>query len=408
MTGSATTGLAVQTSTHVTGATVKRVVRAIPPIRPCWRLRCDVGHTCPVHVEVRSGLGAIAHEWDDLAAAQPLPSPFLLSWWVDNAAADSPRIVCCFDGDRLVGGAAFEVGAIGPGPLTIERVRFLGQGVLSPDHLDVIAAPGRRAEVVRAVVDWLRRGNRIIDLDGLSGASELGSALGARVLSETAAPYLELKDGADPIAALPGRLRSTISRTAKRLDKAGYRSRRVDPDDSERALAALAELHGSRWVEDSGFIGGWEPFRAAAAAGMRSGAVVVHEIADEGGAVIATEVELVAGDRVAFYQAGRLTDHEYRGSGSALKADVVRWAASTGHTEFDFLRGAEGYKDDWATSSRWVRRVRVGVGPWGRPSAAAADATHRLAPAALGLVARAFGQERADALTQRINRTVGR
>lgn len=365
-----------------------------------------MGHTCPVRIEVRSGLGAIAHEWDELAAAQPLPSPFLLSWWVDHAAATTPRIVCCFDGGKLVGGAAFEVGAFGPGPLKVQRVQFVGQGALAPDHLDVIAAPGRRAEVTGAVVDWIRRGNRMIDLDGLAGSSDLGAALGARVLSETAAPYMELKDGADPIAGLPGRLRSTISRTAKRLDKMGYRSRLVDAGDCDRALATMAELHESRWVQDSAFIQGWERFRAAASAGMASGAVVVHEIADDQGHVIATEVELVAGDRVAFYQAGRLTDHEYRGSGSALKADVVRWAATTGHTEFDFLRGAEGYKDDWAGSSRWVRRVRVGTGPGGRAFAAVANANHVVAPAVLRLATRAVGQERADSLMQWVIRLV--
>ena len=48
--------------------------------------------------------------------------------------------MCCFDGGQLVGGAAFEVGLFGPGPLKVQRVRFLGQGVLAPDHLDVIAA----------------------------------------------------------------------------------------------------------------------------------------------------------------------------------------------------------------------------------------------------------------------------
>jgi CelD/BcsL family acetyltransferase involved in cellulose biosynthesis len=107
----------------------------------------------------------------------------------------------------------------------------------------------------------------------------------------------------------------------------------------------------------------------------------------------------VAGDRVAFYQAGRLTDHDLRGSGSVLKAEVVRWAAATGHGEFDFLRGAESYKDDWASSSRWVRRVRVGVGLWGRTVCAWADTAHRYSPGAQRLLGRLIGEQRAEALT---------
>lgn len=340
-------------------------------------------------------LGAYAPAWDDLADSATLPSPFLRSWWVDNAAAGEPALVICVDDDGvLVGGGAFELDRVGPRRGSVERIRCLGQGTLAPDHLDVLALPGRRREVLGAVGRWLRDGDRVIDLDGLTEACELPWLLGATELSRTPAPYLEL-DGNDPVAALPGRLRSTVKRSTKRLSKAGFDVVVVGADRTEEALDTLLHLHDDRWSEHSGFSAGWPRFRDAASAGMAAGEVVVHELADESGTVIATELEMVSRNRVAFYQAGRLTDHDYRGSGSALKGGVLQWAVGRGFTEFDLLRGDEPYKHEWATASRHVVRVRVGVGPRGAPMARAANLWWSQAPRLTGAVSR-LGAGRAE------------
>lgn len=337
-------------------------------------------------------LGAWARSWDELSGSAPLPTPFMRSWWVDHAAEGDPAILLCVDDDGgLAGGAAFEVDRVGRGAASVERVRCLGQGTLAPDHLDVLSAPGRRREVLGAVGRWLTRGDRVIDLDGLSEACELPHLLGATELARVPAPYLTLS-GDDPVAALPGRLRSTVTRSTRRLAKAGYHATIVEPSRAGEALDTLLRLHDDRWSEDSGFSGGWSRFRAAAVAGMAAGEVVVHELADDSGTVIATELEMVAGRRVAFYQAGRLTDHDYRGSGSALKGEVLRWASGRGFTEFDLLRGDEPYKHEWATGTRHVVRARTGVGPRGRAVAAAANLWWDRAPQVMGALGRLRGR----------------
>ena len=324
-------------------------------------------------------LGRHANAWDRLAENAALPSPFMSSWWVDNAAAGEPVILACVEPDgTLVGGAAFEADLVGPGPARVERLRCIGQGPLAPDHLDVLALPRRRREVLGAVGRWLRDGDRVIDLDGLTETCELPFLLDAPVVERTPAPYVAL-DEADPVDRLPGRLRSTIKRSGKRLAKGGFVVRRAEPDDAEQVLDRLMELHDDRWSEESSFSSGWDAFAAAAAAGMRAGSVVVHEIVDSD-RVIASELEMVCGNRASFYQSGRLTDHEYRGSGSVLKAEVLRWARASGMSELDLLRGDEGYKHDWATAQRSVVRVRTGVGPRGRPTATAANAWKRHGP----------------------------
>jgi CelD/BcsL family acetyltransferase involved in cellulose biosynthesis len=357
-----------------------------------------------VRVEVRERLEELRGAWDALVAAQPLASPFLTSWWVENAAEGRTALVCCTEGEELVGGAAFEIDRFGPPRLKVERVRFVGQGPLAPDHLDVVAVPGRHHEVTEAIGRWLLDGARLIDLHGLTAGSGLPQAIDARVLVEIDAPYLELED-AGWAGRLPGRLRSTITRSRKRLEREGFAVRRVPAEEMARAMATLRSLHEARWQEDSAFGAGWSRLERVAAAGAPCGGVVVHELASDD-RVIASEIDLVVGSRVSFYQAGRLTEHELRGSGSVLRAAIIDWAVSSGHEEFDLLRGGEGYKDDWATGVRRIRRARGGCGPTGRSAAAVANATLLSAPAVLGAIERVVGEERADALTRRIVATV--
>jgi CelD/BcsL family acetyltransferase involved in cellulose biosynthesis len=131
------------------------------------------------------------------------------------------------------------------------------------------------------------------------------------------------------------------------------------------ALDRLAELHDSRWSEESSFLEGWKRFRAAAIAGAASDSVIIHELVSAEGDVIATELDLLSGNSLAFYQAGRRTEREWRGSGSVLRADILQWACSQGFAEYDLLRGDESYKADWSDTQRQVVRCRMGVGPRG-------------------------------------------
>ena len=90
--------------------------------------------------------------------------------------------------------------------------------------------------------------------------------------------------------------------------------------------------------------------------------VELHELVTADGTVIATELDLVVGPRVAFYQAGRLTDHEWRGSGSVLRYRILERAIDRGALEYDLLRGDEPYKAEWSTGSRQLLRCRFAVG----------------------------------------------
>jgi len=261
----------------------------------------------PFRLEVRTRLGALGTEWDQLASTQQLPSPFLRSWWIDNAAGGTPAVLCCFEGGRLVGGAAFELDQVRRGPVRAERVRCIGQGVLAPDHLDVVAAEGRAPAVLELVIGWLRRpGSRVVDLDGLAATGALAGALGAYEIARVGAPYAPLPvTGAEYLAARPGQLRSTVTRSRKRFVKDGASFRRVDTDDVARALDQLAALHDERWSDESNFLLAWDRCRTALVAGAAADEVVIHELLSAEGDVVAVELDLRCGTRQSFYQAGR-------------------------------------------------------------------------------------------------------
>lgn len=317
-----------------------------------------------LRLEVSHSLGGLRSDWDALVATQPLPSPFLRSWWLEHTAEGELGVLTCWAGDEFVGGAAFEVDRTSTGPFDLEQVRSVGQRLLAPDHLDLIARPEHHLAVARAVVGWLRRpGGRLVDLDGLAGSGTLAAALSPYCVERRAAPFADLSPGVDEyLGGRPGRVRSTITRTAKRLDRAGVRFVTVPPDQVAAALDDLARLHDSRWAEDSVFLRAWERFAPAATAGAATGDVVLHELRDAADDTVAVELDLLLGTTVAFYQAGRRTERDWRGCGSVLRARIIEAAAADGALEYDLLRGDETYKAEWATGRREVVRCVMGVG----------------------------------------------
>jgi CelD/BcsL family acetyltransferase involved in cellulose biosynthesis len=346
----------------------------------------------PVHETiVVACLGRWAEEWDALVDQLPLPSPFLRSWWLDHVAVGEPVVVLVTDGRRLLGGAAFQRTR----RYGCEWIELLGDGPLEPDHLDLVAAVPQLDTVSAAIATWLgRSGDRVVDLVGLADESWLAAALPRRthVVDHAVAPYAALpSDAAEYLAARSGQLRSTISRSRKRLAKAGIAPRVRAASDVASALDDLRRLHDARWGDRSGFLESWPGFAAAMAAGAARGEVRVADLADDAGSAVAVELELCVAGRWSFYQAGRLEERDLRGSGSVLKAAVVDDAIAAGVTELDLLRGDEPYKADWASATRRLLRARVGYGPRGRAVVAAAVANDRVQQARHARVARQGG-----------------
>lgn len=327
-------------------------------------------------VVVSSGFADFRDQWDSLVAFQPLPSPFLRSWWIEHAC-DNPVLVLVIDDGELLGGAAFESSRLGLSKFAgIEVLQSPGQShQLAADHVDIVAHPDHQERVSEAVLTWLHRpGRRILDLDGLKGGGILACAFESHTIERVAAPFAPLPDEFDDyIGERPGKVRSTIKRTTNRVIKAGATFDAVTASDSpdviDAALHDLHELHDERWDDSSALADSWNHLKAALHAGVSAGDAVLYRLLDGKSAPVATEIDFVVGNRLSFYQAGRLMDRQWRGVGSALRAHLLAEAHSQGVREYDLLRGEEPYKDEWATQTRDVVRIRVGVGIAGSSAA---------------------------------------
>jgi CelD/BcsL family acetyltransferase involved in cellulose biosynthesis len=308
-------------------------------------------------------LGRWAAQWDALVDLAPLPSPFLRSWWLAATSGLRGSFLLVVDSDELLGGLAVEQGH----RLGLPCVQMMGTGSLCPDHLDVLAAPGHDDLVLAAVRSWLGRpGPRLIDLQGIRSGSRLIAALPGRVRCspEAEAPWVRLPaDPATYLADRPNGLRKTIRRAGARLAEQGVHHRVIRGASVAESLTTLRSMHELQWGEQSRFLPEFTRFAAACRMGAELDEVAVHELGADG-TVVATMVSFEVARRVSLYQSARLTSHPWRDATTVLLSAIIADACRGGFTEVDFLRGTEGYKDNFAPERRELLRLRAADG-WG-------------------------------------------
>jgi CelD/BcsL family acetyltransferase involved in cellulose biosynthesis len=343
---------------------------------------CPVGHRRvldhdAVPTVIREELGEFAEEWDALVLAAPLPSPFLRSWWLRSAGV-SRRAAPCYvlvldDAGVLVGGLALEVTPI----VGVERLRFLGDGPLCPDHLDLLARNGHEADVIASIAVWLARpGARVIDLGGAVDGALVEAALPLPVQEHevAAVPFAVMGSDVDAfMVSRPSKLRNNVRRCEKRLEADGVSYRVLcggAAPQLDAALDTFRRLHESQWGSASGLAPAMDRSIAAARAGLAAGELQVHELV-AGAEVGVSQLWFAIGKRASFYQGGRVhEDRRWRGAGTVIMARIIEHAIRNGMTEVDFLRGDERYKSDWSTGERRVRRLRAAYGARGRAALA--------------------------------------
>lgn len=331
----------------------------------------SAGGAAALRLEVRPSIGALSHDWDALVQRCRLPSPFLSSWWIDHATARERVVLAVHEDDRLCGGAAFEIDDRGP----VRRYMAVGEA-LGVDHIDLVAAPGDEARVGEAIRSWTTaHRDAVFDLTLVNPAGSLQEAIpGARIDVVEAAPFVMLPPDPDAyLAERPSQLRNTLARTAKRLAKAGVTYSVGSASEVEDDLATLRDLHERVFGRTSQFLPHFDRFACAARAGCAAGEVRFHRL-HLGDEAIAVTVMLESAGRTSYYQVGRRTEHEWRGSGALLELRIIEDACRRGLREFDHLRGTASYKDDWAPDRRPLGRLRASRGIGGRSLAAATSA----------------------------------
>ena len=305
-----------------------------------------------------------AAQWDQLVDSSPVPSPFLRSWWLAGTGGTGRRFLLVVDDEQLLGGLALEERR------WKSRFRVMGDGPLCPDHLDLLAAPGHEAAVVRVLRDWLGRpGGRLLDLKGVRAESRLIEALPGRVRCElmAVAPFASLPDSAEAYrATLPSQFRRNLRKSAGRLEAEGVRHRTIRGPAVLGCLDTFRELHRAQWGNRSRFLPVFDRFVAGCVGGTAAGEVVIHELANDD-LVIATVIAFEVAGRVSLYQSARIiTDPPWRDATTALIAAIIDDACLRGFAEVDFLRGDETYKGRFTDSHRTMLRLVAGTGVVGR------------------------------------------
>jgi len=204
-----------------------------------------------------------------------------------------------------------------PGRLGPARWGFLGVGTSL--RSDVVAVPGREAEVAAAVARCLADDPAppgVLSFDGVP--SDAAPVLARHWPARTAwtarrfavpAPFVDLAERPfdEWLASRSSNLRQQLGRNVRRLEKAGGVFRFSTPDDMTRDLASFWDLHHRRW-EGRGGSDVLSPdvqgmLVEAAHAMVGDGRLLVFCL-DVDGRTISVQVFLAAGRRLAYWLGG--------------------------------------------------------------------------------------------------------
>jgi CelD/BcsL family acetyltransferase involved in cellulose biosynthesis len=323
------------------------VVRAVDPARP-----------------------ALAPAWRRLQERGGVGTPFLTWEWF-SALAESPTLarhcvvlVVARPGGQAVGILPLEVT---PDPKGLRVVRCAGAGDLGADHLDVVAAPRDREEVAAAAARYVARVLRwdMADFEGLLQDGALARALTRELRWPRCLP---LPAQVEPVAVMDLRSEEVRQRLVRRgarglkwVRRAGGGFASVtDPAEVGHALETLMDLHNDRFGARSVVFSTPErrTFHLAAATRLAAAGMARVNRLSTADQDIAFEYVLLHGDRAYAYQSA-FRPGVGHSPGRTVMCQGVLVLAGEGRVEYDFLRGEEDYKADYATGSRPDVRLRA-------------------------------------------------
>ena len=334
------------------------------------------------------GFQALRREWEALFDAQPSASPFMsydwmAAWQATIGVGGQPVIVCARDAGRLVGLLALSERTSPVMGMPVRRLSFMGERLVAADGLDVLAHPGCARPATAAIVE--RLASEPIDLlalDGLPADSAmlqvLAWQLGAdaqrayTLATHQICPYLDLGAGWEEVLSRSRRPHQFGRLLRNLAGLHGFESRAItEPGLAGAALERLLALHDRRWAAQGGSDAMTRPsirdfHRRVVPALAERGMVRFEELWVEG-ACRATYYGFARGDHYWLYQTGYDPSWARKSVAFVRMGLSIKEAVARGVTYYDFLRGTEAYKFDWAVGARVTLRVQaVGARPAAR------------------------------------------
>jgi CelD/BcsL family acetyltransferase involved in cellulose biosynthesis len=324
-------------------------------------------------------LAVLRDEWSELLAQAQTPNPFvswewLFTWWRHFGHRRPMLVLEARDGTGRLAGLAVLVG--GRGPTGHRRWRFLGNGVGGADGLDLLVradvADAARVALCEDIAARLQ-GWDALDLEDLPCGSPTVRVL-AGMLGAAGARFAVERRFTCPAFAVTGsfsehlrrvRRRETFSRRKRWLERQpGYAVEvATSPQQAGRAMEDFLRLHHLRWEGQGGSYGIppgiVEDFHRNLAPLLAARGWLRLYCLKVGGQAIAAVYGLEMGRTFFFYQSGFDPAWGARSPGIVLVGETVKDAYARGLADYDFLRGTEPYKLDWAQDRRDTCAIRA-------------------------------------------------
>lgn len=340
-------------------------------------------------VEIRDefGLDRLEPAWNGLLHQSGSDTIFLThewakSWWSAYGTTGELRILAAYDeAGALVAIAPLRARNLQGYGQTVSALQFIGFApeYCDSDYLDFIVAAGREKAALEAFgrywADPLARGTVLLlheipetspNLTAIREVAGFGNmvrresdvACGAVHLPETWEEYLGM---------LKPRFRTKVRSVLRNLGEQSQVRFQFcqSPEDVERLLPILFDLHTRRWQREgeAGVFGNprkREFYRMISAVLLERGWLRFSWL-EWGGRVLACQYGFVYNGVYSQLQEGYEPASEHWNVGAGLRAWSIRELQRQGVREYDFLGGYGRHKSDWGAELKQSKRILLAV-----------------------------------------------
>lgn len=344
-------------------------------------------------IEIQPGTAADAFarlkdDWQSLFAASEA-APFLswewMSVWFDHfGEGREPVILKAYRGKFLAGILPMFRETKRFAGMSLQKLALMGGGIGGADHLDVISRPCDKSQVLEATLSYLdeHEKSETISFEALDQSSATLHALKQRSAASglrhsrvtenitAVCPQIDLAAGWEAVLKA-GKRGDNFKRKLKKIGReSGFEFRSVtSPTETADAFEQFLRLHEKRWENAGGSELSGHPrlisFQRRVVAELSAAGLIRFDELWLGGECRASIYGLDDGQTFYYYNSGYDLEFSNLSVGLVLLGLSVKNAVERGVTLYDFLRGDETYKSDWAN-----RRVELIDLRLSRPTAA--------------------------------------
>lgn len=327
-------------------------------------------------------LAAVKPEWQELFATTGC-SPFMawewMSVWFENFGEKRrPFILKAYRDDTLIAILPMCLEKRKVLGMSINQLSFIGDGIGGADHLDLIARPEDKSVAVSAIFDFLQREfncdlvrleNLPIDsatVHFLQTAEKQGRGpFSSFSESKTAiCPQIDLSEGWESVLNRSKRAENFKRRLKKLERSSNFHFRTLtSPDDARAAFERFLHLHEQRWQNAGGSEMTGHPrliaFQRQIVKEMSLTGLIRFDELWIDGECRSSVYGLDDGMTFYYYNSGYDFEYSHLSVGLVLLGLSVKAAVERGNLLYDFLRGDENYKFDWA--NRTTQQLTVSL-----------------------------------------------